>query len=234
MSAGGTDERQHCNCEHPFGARTVFVAAALLFTTPGAAATEAPTVDRPSAIGTVDDTAQVRLTPAQIRRALPSARSFERGTKRSNAFGNVFCSATNPVGPAPVASAGAEYRKAPDWRATILVEEHVGPGAASQRFRAASRQIRQSCNGWVTGGFEYERKRSVPLRRMGQQTFAAAFRAREVSTDRIWGETIINAHRIGRFVVFVEALGGNTSDPTLDRGVFNRPLRQLERNVRGL
>lgn len=187
--------------------------------------------------GSIGEQPTPRLTPRQIRRALPRARSFGSGTVRRFQAGDfvTLCGVTALVGPAPVAAAGAQYRN--DRTAVLAfmaVEEHRNVRSARQRFNAVRRQITRNCNGYVVGDLRQEPKRTTPVRRIGQQNWVRGYALRNVDDGRIFGETLIHVYRIGRFVVFADVLGGSTVDPTIARRPLQRPFRQLGNNVRAL
>ncbi|MFN3217581.1 MAG: hypothetical protein ACE367_13890 [Acidimicrobiales bacterium] len=222
-------------------------AAALLLSLapPPAAATSSPA---PAVAVAADGNATVesgsiveqptpRLSPRQIRRALPRPRSFGQGTIRRFVAGDfvTLCGVTQLAGPAPIAAAGARYRN--DRTAVLAfmaVEEHRNVRTARQRYNAVRRQITRNCNGYVVGDLRQEPKRTTPVRRIGQQNWVRGYALRNVDDGRIFGETLIHVYRIGRFVVFADVLGGNTLDPAIARRPLQRPFRQLGSSVRGL
>lgn len=226
-------------------------AAALLLSLAPAPASAAPTAvpSAPTAVAvaaegaatldsdSVDEQPTPRLSPRQIRRALPRPRSFGQGTTRRFVAGDfvTLCGVTGLVGPAPVAAAGAQYR---NDRTAILafmaVEEHRNARTARQRYNAVRRQINRNCNGYVVGDLRQEPKRTRPVRRIGQQNWVRGYALRNVDDGRIFGETLVHVYRIGRFVVFADVLGGNTLDPTIARRPLQRPFRQLGSSVRAL
>ncbi len=222
---------------------SVLAAVSLLVTLPSAVAAAAPAPDTArvaggdAVIGSVaqsDDQPSSRLTPRQLRRALPRTRSFGQGTTRRFDRGDfITLCGGDLAGPAPVAATGARYTRA-NLLSFMGIEEHRSAQAARQRFNAAKRQIRQDCDGRVIGTVRQDRKRAQPVRRIGQQNWHRGYALRLVSDGEVIGEYLTHVYRIGRFVVFADIIGGSNIDPTVDRRPLQRPFRQLGSGVRRL
>jgi hypothetical protein len=211
----------------------VLAASALLLTLPApAAATPSDDTNSEivrSAADTASGTATERATPRQIRRALPARNSFGPGVRSDSIRANVWCGATRVAGPSATADAGAIYTDRRTFEFGVWAEEHRSARAAKQRFRAVSRQIRQTCPGFVVLGNELVPERAAPLRRIGQQSTGIGFLLRGQTSGAIVGDFDFSIHRIGRFVAIV-----NVTAPSVDPRQFQRAMGQLASGLRRL